>query len=454
MIRPTRAVVFGSAHVFAALCLHFTAASYAAAQWLPDRAYTEGPGIRVGDLELHPGVALRGGYDTNVFRTPGTLSSPEVDSAIIAVTPHLHLTTLGRQRRVEGENAAGAAAAPLPPPVAFDLGVAATYFYYFEKSAPSNAEVDLDGSLSILPERKVGFDVGATYGRFTRPFTAQVGGGNNSYAYDRIRPSLTLRGQSRGGVLKGRIGFAPTFNIYEGQAFEYLEQYQYEVPVGLAWKFLPNTALLYDGSYSFNDYTQPDLARSSIFLSDSQRFQSRLGVNGAVTPRFGVRALVGYAVVLQDEDLLDDREDGVGEAAVIYSWSPKDNVEAGYQRLLEVANLGGWTQLDRGYLKSGMLFGGLFALNLEGGVAHVNYGRLLAPDGMPLGAGGVTHREDIRIDGGIHAEIRATNWLAFLADFSALATLTDFDYARGENVPVYPGQFKSFQVFGGVRAHY
>jgi hypothetical protein len=440
------------------MCLHLVAAPSGVAQWLPDRAYTEGPGIRVGDLELHPGVAVRGGYDTNVFRTPGTLSNPEVDSAILAVTPHLHLSTLGRQRLSGGENAAGAAAAPLPPPVAFDFGVAATYFHYFEESAPKNAEVDLDGSLSVLPDRKFGFDVGATYGRFTRPFTAQVGSSNNSYAYDRIRPSLTLRGQSSGGVLKGRVGFAPTFNIYEGRAFRYLEQYQYEVPVGLAWKFLPNTALLYDGSYSFNDYRRPQEERASIFLSDSHRLQSRVGINGAVTPRFAVRALVGYAVVLQKQFLLDDREDAVGEAALIYSWSFKDSVEAGYQRMLEVANLGGWTQLDRGYLKSRNLFGGLFALNLEAGVAHVNYGRLLAPTSTPdmevaLGVGGETHRDDIRIDGGVHAEVRATNWLAFTADFSVLATLTDFRYAR-DAAPVYPGEFKTFQVFGGVRAHY
>ena len=37
--------------------------------WLPDRADTEGPGIRMGDsLLLHPGVGLEGGYDTNALR--------------------------------------------------------------------------------------------------------------------------------------------------------------------------------------------------------------------------------------------------------------------------------------------------------------------------------------------------------------------------------------------------
>src|SRR5688500_17509783 len=105
MIRPTRAVVFGAAFALSTFCTQLAAAPHAEAQWLPDRSYTEGPGIRVGDLELHPGVAVRGGYDTNVFRTPGTADDPEVASPILAITPHLNLTTLSRQRLTQGESA-------------------------------------------------------------------------------------------------------------------------------------------------------------------------------------------------------------------------------------------------------------------------------------------------------------------------------------------------------------
>jgi hypothetical protein len=458
MIRPTRAVVFGAALVLAAFGTQFFVAPHAYAQWLPDRAYTEGPGIRVGDLELHPGVAVRGGYDTNVFRTPGTRSNPELDSAILAVTPHLNLTTLGRQRLTEGENAAGAAAVAVPPPVAFNLGLAATYFHYFRDTAPKNLEVDFDSLLNVLPQRTFGFDVGASYARNTRPFTAQVPGINNqTYAFDRVRPTLLFRGQSRGGVLQGSIGFAPTLTIYESSVFDYLSLYQYDIPGRLAWKFLPNTALLFDGTMGINVYANDPIATSthaSVFLSNGKRFQSRVGLNGAITRRLALRALVGYAAVLLDRGELDDHEDGIGEAALTFAWTEKDRIELGYQRTVDISNFGGWTQVDRGYAKSGMLFGRVFALNLEAGVGHVNYGLLLAPDGTALGKNGTTHREDIRIDGGVHTEYRATNWFAIMADFSVLATLTDFEYARGTNVPVYPGQFKTFQVFGGVRAHY
>lgn len=461
MIRATKAVVVGTAVAFIVLGTQLTAVPDASAQWLPDRAYTEGPGFRVGNFELHPGVALRGGYDTNVFRTSGKNGNPEEDAAVLAVSPHFNISTIGQQRRAQGEDAAGAPGT-LPPPIAFNLGVSATYFHYFLDKAPKNVEVDFDTMLSVLPERKVGFDVGAAYARNTRAFTARVAGAdqnNSTYAFDRIHPSLLLRGQSRGGVLRGSVGFAPNIVFYEGKPFRYLSQNQYEVPAKLAWSFLPNTALLFDGVFGFNDYIKnlETNTRASIFISDSMRFQSRLGINGAITPRLGVRALVGYAAIIVDRPELDDREDAVAEAALIYGWTPKDNVEVGYQRLLEVSSLGAWSQLDRGYLKASMLFGGAFALGLEAGVAHVNYGRLLTAPRMGtvtgLGVGGDQTRDDIRIDGGVHAEYRATNWLAIMADFSTLVTLTDFEYARVTGNP-FPAQFKTFQVFGGVRAHY
>jgi hypothetical protein len=460
MIRPARAVVFGAAYVLLALGTQLGCLPYASAQWLPDRAYTEGPGFRAGNVEIHPGLALRAGYDTNVYRTPGTTAFPRDDGAMLAVTPHLHISSIQQQRRTQGEDAAGAAGL-LPPPVMFDFGAAATFFQYFAvANARRNLDVDVDGALNILPERTFGLDVGATYTRSTRPFTAQSGNSNQTFAFDRIRPSLILRGQSRGGVLRGRIGFSPTLTIYEGDAFKYLNQNQYEVPAGLAWKFLPNTAIVYDVGYAFVDYTQPTRGNNvSVFLSDGQRFQTRLGVNGAITPNLGVRALVGYAAVVQQQSELDDHEDAIAEAAITFAWSRKDNVEAGYQRMVEMSALSGWTQLDRGYVKLGTLLGGRFALNVEGGVAGVNYGRLLGPDedgtgAVALGTGNDTSRKDIRVDAGVHGEVRATNWLAFLADFQALVNLTDFEYALPNSPVPYPGRFATFQIFGGVRAHY
>jgi len=93
--------------------------------WLKDRRYTEGIGVRTGDLEIHPGIAGEVGYDSNVFLRStqtgvdnGAPNAPVVPSAVIRITPSLYLSTLGAQRR-EGD--------ALPPAIAFRAGINATY---------------------------------------------------------------------------------------------------------------------------------------------------------------------------------------------------------------------------------------------------------------------------------------------------------------------------------------
>src|SRR5450432_1183576 len=71
--------------------------------WLADRRYGEGIGIRVGDLELHPGISGEVGYDSNYF-----LRAPEetpVAAYRLRITPSISLATLGGQRSGAGSTA-------------------------------------------------------------------------------------------------------------------------------------------------------------------------------------------------------------------------------------------------------------------------------------------------------------------------------------------------------------
>src|SRR5258708_32969210 len=64
-----------------------TPTSSDAPQWLKDRRYGEGIGIRAGDLELHPGIAGEVGYDSNWFlrtnKTGPTISNGSPNAPII-----------------------------------------------------------------------------------------------------------------------------------------------------------------------------------------------------------------------------------------------------------------------------------------------------------------------------------------------------------------------------------
>src|SRR5690606_26749332 len=88
--------------VLATLLVILSAASarVEAQAWLEDRARREGPGIRLGNLELHPGLGVEAGYDSNVFLSP---SGDRFESGILRITPHLDLSTLGPERRATRE---------------------------------------------------------------------------------------------------------------------------------------------------------------------------------------------------------------------------------------------------------------------------------------------------------------------------------------------------------------
>jgi len=152
-----------------------------APQWLKDRSYNEGIGIRTGDLELHPGIAGEVGYDSNYFlrsdKTGANIdnaapNAPIIPAAAFRITPSLYLSTIGSQRR-EGDYAAQ------PPAVSFRAGVNATYRAFLGLSSDSTGSNDIsrqdniggaaDARLDILPGRPFGADVFANYARVIMP---------------------------------------------------------------------------------------------------------------------------------------------------------------------------------------------------------------------------------------------------------------------------------------------
>src|SRR4051812_23409192 len=68
--------------------------------WLGDPRIAEGPGIRTGDLELHPGIGGEVGYDSNWFLRSSTSganivngapNNPPADAAVFRITPSFYV---------------------------------------------------------------------------------------------------------------------------------------------------------------------------------------------------------------------------------------------------------------------------------------------------------------------------------------------------------------------------
>ena len=131
--------------------------------WLKDRRYTEGPGYRVGDFEIHPGLALELGYDSNYLRrsqedvtnSSGATVAPILQSFRFRLTPSLSFSTLGAQRRETAPSTS-------QPSVEFRGSISGTYNEFIplnstdvpptiDKQRNGSANVDL--ALGILPGR-------------------------------------------------------------------------------------------------------------------------------------------------------------------------------------------------------------------------------------------------------------------------------------------------------------
>jgi len=440
--------------------------------WLPDRKYTEGPGIRVGDLEIHPGVAVRTGWDSNVFRSDGHERTPRVSSGLLAVTPHLNLSTLGALRKAEGEGASANDVMAMPK-IAFNAGVAGTYFQYFKEAARPNGVnigVDVDSLLKIMPLRPVSLDLGMGYQRTVQPFTERAPSGN--YAASFFTPTARLNVGSKSKVLTSYVAYAPVITYYERKAtgFKDLNNANHAIQVGSAWKFLPHTALLFDGEFDLHNYIKDveslDPGDVAVLVSNGKRLIARLGINGAITQKLSLRLMAGYGAMLLDRAVMSDYENAVGEGVLGYRFGVAHQFDIGYIGNVTPSYIGGWMRVDRGFARVKFSFARVFSLGLEAGGGYATYGRALkvAPVGstapaVALGEDGDTNRKDVRVDGAVRTEYRITNWLAVMADFTTFANLTNFKYATvaettgGVPVPD-PARFIDFQVYGGVRAFY
>src|SRR5262245_45281602 len=121
-----------SVSILAAVCAITVLPGISLAQdqpWLQDRRYTEGIGYRVGDLELHPGLAAEFGYDSNYLRRDEGEGGGIVRTLRLRITPSFSLSTLSKQRR---EVAPGTA----PPDFEFRAGISATYNEFFQVGGP------------------------------------------------------------------------------------------------------------------------------------------------------------------------------------------------------------------------------------------------------------------------------------------------------------------------------
>lgn len=417
--------------------------------WMTDRSRREGPGLRVGNLELHPGLGIEAGYDTNVFYEE---QDPD-GSFLLRLTGHLDVSTMGSQRRTQGEASEGEEGSHRK--LDFRGGVAASYYHFFIDDARDNVALDAYLNATINPEGRFSVYLHDEFSRAIRPFVdlgGDIDGGRLTYARDQNVAGAELRLQSAGGVLKGSLGYDYTLDFFEDEAFSYVNSHSHTMRLNLSWRFLPQTALI-----SITEATRQNYFNDGAItlLTDNWRVRSKIGLNGALTRTLAFTAMVGYTAGFYD--VADEYDNVELEASLKWAPSRTMNYSLGYDRRFGTSFLGNFVKRDRIYLKGQVLAGGSFMLGADVSLTLAETGIALAADGTtPLGNSAV--RDDVFVTATLFAEYRFTNWLGLNASIGYYGDFTDFEYdpatIGGGIVPDPGGGYQKFEAWLGVRAFY
>ncbi len=458
-----------------------TISSTASAQaWLKDRSATQGAGIRSGDLEWHPGVAAEVGYDSNYFnrsannRTGETALNaqngyPVVDTVRLRITPSFFVTTLTQVRRADGT------AGP-PPKVAFSAGAAFMYSQFLMNAGDGRDKLGRtfewgvlgDLALQISPQRPWGFNIYDNFQRTAQPsFDPLVEAGLNRIEN---RGAAELVHTRPGNLLDWRLGYAFGITYFENSppgatvSARNFNNYRHELYTSGRWRFLPRTALVYNGSFWFQNYNDPTPG-----LANSRPIRTRIGLSGLVTDRFSVLALVGWGSSFYQNATSDSRDNrdfdsvigqlelrwfltGAAPEAGLPPPPMSSSVAIGFTRDFLNSYIGNYYVRNRGYLSLTTMIAQRFLITADAGFAGLQYADYLdRTTGNTLVRSFTTGRADATLFG----EYRIRDWLGLNATYHYLAEFSNTSLPSNEvRATRFLMAYQRHQVFGGVRVFF
>ena len=371
-------------------------------------------------------------------------NNPE-GSFLLRLTGYLDVATEPPQRQRQGEK-------PEPQKIQFRGGVGVSYYQYFTDRIAPNAAADGHVDFSYNPSEVFSLQIRDQFTRTIRPFTnANTPEGQaTSYGRNQNTAELDLVGRSKSQLLEGRVGYANFFEFFDSEDFNYGNSITHRVPASLSWSFFPSSALVYTAEYANQQFDEARLINSTALLSDSNRVTNSIGYNGAITERFALTAMIGYAAGFYR---LGDDYDGV-VARVEARWQPRPTISVGggYDRDYMPSFIGNFTEMNRLFLDTGFVLSGAFQLGVKGWVSFDKSGLALASDGTLLG--NEPYRKDIRLYAGLFGEYRFKAWLALFFQAGYLADFTDFQYLGTQPLLDPAAGYQRFDAWIGLRVFY
>jgi len=420
--------------------------------WLEDREQSEGPGIKLGDaLVLHLGLGAEGGYDTNaLYRDDDTLGAGR-----IRLTPYVDLATRSKRRRVQDEGVVDAS----PPTMKFRLGVAGFYDHYFSDVGRverlNDFGIDTHLNFVLFPEGNFSLLLNATYLRTLQPYESA----SDARARQSVMPGIGVRIRPSGGTLSFELGYQLRFMYFEDDFLATQNnRHGHDIRFITRWKVFPKTALVSKFRFTPTVYYE-----DGTYNRGSLPVRSLFGLEGLISDRFGLKALVGYGASfyqpIEGYGAGPDFDSVLAQGELMFFITPFSNLRIGGERDFVDSFYANFFVKNGGYISFQQMIGGIVLITLRGEV----YYRVYAPvdQGATTPGGALpthTDRRDTWTSASLLVEWRAIDWLSFFASGEYTADITDFGYQvtnadTGEVTETGAG-FHKFVVFGGARVHY
>jgi hypothetical protein len=449
----------------------FSSRAASAQGWLADRRLAEGPGIRTGDLELHPGIGGEVGYDSNWFLRsheggPNIVNGPPAlpvrEAGVLRVTPSFYVSTLG-QARQEGSRIE-------PRLISFRGGASATLraFVGKEMSRQHNVSVASDARMDINQGRPIGFGIFAGYNRLIQPQV--LADPNLSFNRSDLRAGAEVIGIPGGGTFDMRGGYQINAALFEESAGVPYTNITHEVGVKNRWRFRPRTALFSDTTLRWVNY--PNADRALNYLNDSTPLRTRFGLTGLITERIGALLAAGYgATFFKSPERVSSRQyDSVnGQAEVTYylgqgggSQEPGQatlllsTIQLGFVRDFQNSLLGNFYNSNKIYARIEYWFGGSMVMNLSGYGEQLNYPEVFLNNGTAAPTQVTGEFTNYRVGGSFFAEYRFTQSFGINTTIDYVQQFSDTLIPNGNIVGgTAPGFFnlnyRRLQAFVGAR---
>lgn len=428
-----------------------------AQQWVDNRSYTEGIGIKLGSsMVFHPGLGVEGGYDSNVF----SQENGATGAARLRIVPTLALATLPPQRLEDTEGGLSGK----KPKVEFRFGFAGIYEDWFGKDTLLEKRRDFgiqtDFNLIIFPYGKFRLKL---YDEFTRTIRPPNEGLPENYTLDHNTAGIGFS-VVPGSALEVGLDYRYTLNFYELKWLRTAGNYhKHDITTTFKWKFLPKTAFVFKGTVSpyqrWGNWLETGTRR--IPLSDSVNLGATVGLVGLFTPRFGVAANIGYGAAFFGKG--DDFDSVIASAELRFFVTPMSAIRAGFIRDIQPSYFTNYYERNDWYVAYEQLIAGRVLLSAKFRLGYWRYATMYQDDGsgtLTVSDAFLNLDKNRRVDwpvmkGILFAEYRITDWIAINATFEYTGNFTDVELdstvAAGGSIPE---TYNKFEVFGGVRAMY